>query len=104
MMIPLLCLVVRVTGGNLDRVPVRISHGLEESQRTAVLRGNELNRNVVSGVEGIRSSFTDTSLREGRGGAKCHHPRSCRAIRILDRDGQRPVRVYILQAFERPRQ
>src|SRR5213594_3670133 len=104
MMVPRSCLIVRVTGGDLDHATVRHDNRLEKTQRTAIPCGKELHSNVVSGVEGIRSGFTDPPLREGGGGAECHHPRSRRAIRILDRDSQRPVGIYKLQAFDRPRQ
>src|SRR5262249_30359971 len=95
-------LTVGVTGGDLDHTPVRHDHRLQKSQRTAVPRGEELHRNFVPGVERIRPRFTDTPLREGRGGAECQHPLGCRAIRILDCDTQRPVGIYELYLFDRP--
>ena len=47
-MIPLLCLVVRVTGGDLDHAPVRHDHGLEEQK---------LHFDLVPGMERIRSGL-----------------------------------------------
>src|SRR3989442_16042097 len=84
MMVPLFCLIVGITSRDLDDAPVRHDHRLEKSQRAAIPRREELHRNVVAGVEGIRPGFTDSPLREGRGGTECHHPRGCRAVLILD--------------------
>src|SRR5712691_1802019 len=50
MMVPRGCLIVGVTGGDLDHAPVRHGHRLEKPQRTAVPRGEELHGNVVPGV------------------------------------------------------
>src|SRR5262249_15698389 len=61
------CLVVRVTGGNLDHPSIRHDDGFEEAQRTAVLRRKELHRDHVTGVQGVRSSLADPALRKSRG-------------------------------------
>src|SRR6185295_1195537 len=56
-------LIVGVTGGNLDHVPVRIGHRLEKAQRTAVLCRDEPRLDGIPGVKGIRSGFADPPLR-----------------------------------------
>src|SRR5262245_40732650 len=67
MIIPPFCLVVRVTGGNLDHASIRHNDGFEETQRTAILRRKELHRDLVTGVQGVRSGFADPALRKSRG-------------------------------------
>ncbi len=57
-MISLLCLVVRVAGGDLDHAPVRHDHGLEKAQRTAVPRRQKLHFDCISsrcGAHSVRS-------------------------------------------------
>src|SRR5262245_11279839 len=99
-----LMLVVRVTGGNLDHASIRHDDGFEESQRTAVLRGKELYRDLVTGVQSVRSGFADPSLRKSRGRAKCQHPIGRRAIRVRDCNRQRTMGIDELHAFDRPRE
>src|SRR5262245_49636290 len=98
------CLVVRVTGGNLDHASIRHDDGFEEAQRTAVLRRKELHRNLVTGVQGVRSGFADPALRKSRGRAKCQHPIGSRAIRVRDCNRQRTMGIDELHAFDRPRE
>src|SRR5579862_1210772 len=104
MMVSLRSLIVGTAAGNHDDVTVRIGYRLEEPQWIAVLRGDALHLNGVPGVEGIRSDFADSPLRECRGGAECKHPLRGRVIRILNRDSQRPVGIYKLHFFDRPRE
>src|SRR5262245_3503747 len=66
MMTPSLYLVVRVTGGNLDHASIRHDDGFEEAQRTAILCRKELDRDLVTGVQGVRSGLTDAALRKSR--------------------------------------
>src|SRR5262245_37580907 len=105
MMIPLMhslrsCLVVRVTGGNLDHASIRHDDGFEEAQRTAVLRRKELHRDLVTGVQGVRSGFADPALRKSRGRAKCQHPIGSRAIRVRDCNRQRTMGMREPHAFD----
>src|SRR5215467_1408993 len=99
MMIPPSCLVVRVTGGNLDHASIRHDDGFESAQGTAVLRRKELHRDLVTGVQGVRSGFADPALRESCGGAEGQYPGSAGAVSILDVNGQRSVGIDKLDAF-----
>src|SRR4051812_38625781 len=96
-------LVVWIPGRDLNRTSIRHDYCLEESQWTAVFRRQELDLNVVAGMQSIRSGFTDPSLCQGRGGAKRQHPWGGRAIRILNRDRQGAVRIYEFHAIDRSR-
>ena len=87
------CLTVGVTGGDLDHAPVRHDHGLEEAQRAAVFSRQELHRDFVALVEGIRAGLSNASLGEGRRGAESQNPLGVRAVRIFDVETERAVGV-----------
>src|SRR5262249_59152563 len=76
-------LVVGVAGRDLNRVSVGIGHRLEEAQRAAVPRGDELHADFVPGAERIRSSRADAALREAGRGAEREDPRGVRAVLAL---------------------
>jgi hypothetical protein len=65
MTVSLSCLFVGVPVEALDHTPVSIF--LRNPNRMTVLRGEELHRKVVLGVEGIRSGFTRPLCAKCRG-------------------------------------
>ena len=96
-------LVVRVTGGDIDHASVRHRHRLEESQRTAVSRWNELHGDLVALVKSIRAARTDSALRQRRGRAQRKYPVGRRSVLIPDGNRERSMRIHKLDALDRAR-
>ena len=59
--------------------------------------------NQIPLVKSILPGWTDSSLREPRGGAQRKRPFGFGAVLTLDHDVERPVGIYKLNAFDRPR-
>src|SRR5262245_37644213 len=85
MPVPRSRLVIRIASGDLDHAPVGHGHRLEEPERTAVPRWDELHADFVAGVQGVLSGLPDAPLGERGCGAERKHPLGLRTIRVLDR-------------------
>src|SRR6185436_5954496 len=96
-------LIIGIASGDLNHAPVGHSHRLEESERTAVPRRDELHADFVAGVKGVLSGLPDAPLCERGCGAEREYPLGLRTIRVLDRKRQRPVGVHELDLLDRAR-
>src|SRR4051812_43851757 len=74
-------LVVGVASRDLDDAPVGQRDRLEEAERTAVPRRDELHADVVAGVERIGPGLADTALRERGRRSERQHPVGHRPVR-----------------------